>query len=322
VLLDVRKPPDTPSPIESRDDEESETLIRWPDSELMNRLAGGRTVAVHELFTGEGNGPTIAFCHAAPGAGNFDPDPAETAARSVRMLAVDRPGYGGSEPRGASEWASVDRAAEDVAEVLAERGILRVSTVGWSAGGRVAMALAARHPELVERIAVIATPAPDDEVPWVPPEQRAALEALRGKPPPEVHTALGQMMAVMVPSDPNAPEATALLAGSPADDAILARAGARDRVSAMLAEAFAQGAEGMAADVAGYCLQPWGFEPGEVHQKTLLVYGAADPVAGSRHGRWWQQHLPNARLEMVPDAGHLVVIPMWKRVLSFLAPTR
>jgi hypothetical protein len=90
----------------------------------------------------------------------------------------------------------------------------------------------------------------------------------------------------------------------------------------MLRAAFAQGARGLAADIAGYCLQPWGFEPEAVRAKTLLLYGSHDPVADPRHGRWWQSRLPDARLEVAPGAGHLLVIPMWARVLSHLAPDR
>lgn len=76
----------------------------------------------------------------------------------------------------------------------------------------------------------------------------------------------------------------------------------------------------MAADIAGFSLQPWGFEPGEVQAKTLLLYGAADPVAGHKHASWWHARLPNSRVEMVPAAGHMLVIPLWRRVLSHLAP--
>ena len=288
-------------------------------------LRSGRTVAVHELATpsdGDGAPRTVVFFHAAPGAGNFDPDPAETAARNVRLIAVDRPGYGGSEVVANGHWASVEAAAEDTAEVLADRGIDHVSVVGWSAGGREALALAARHPDLVERVAIIATPAPDEEVPWVPDEQRAGIEALRGKPADEVHAALTESMSAMVPADTSDPGAVAVVGGGPADEPALSRDGARQRVAAMLAEAFTQGAVGMAADVAGYALQPWGFEPGDVRQKSLLIYGAQDKLAGARHGRWWKEHLPDARLEMVPDGGHLVVVPMWKRFMSFLAPSR
>ncbi|MDQ2996260.1 MAG: alpha/beta hydrolase, partial [Chloroflexota bacterium] len=105
-----------------------------------------------------------------------------------------------------------------------------------------------------------------------------------------------------------------------ADDAALALPGARDRLADMLEAAFVQGSIGLASDIVGYCLQPWGFAPEAVQAKTLLLYGSKDPVAGSRHGAWWQKHLPNARLEVVPGAGHLLVLSMWARALSHLAP--
>ena len=54
--------------------------------------------------------------------------------------------------------------------------------------------------------------------------------------------------------------------------------------------------------------------------KTLLLYGSKDPLAAPRHGRWWQERLPNARLEVVPGEGHLLVAPAWRRVLSHVAP--
>lgn len=58
-----------------------------------------------------------------------------------------------------------------------------------------------------------------------------------------------------------------------------------------------------------------------VQAKALIVAGGADPDAGSRHARWWQQHLPNARLEMTPRlGGRELLVDRWDRVLSFLAP--
>jgi len=112
----------------------------------------------------------------------------------------------------------------------------------------------------------------------------------------------------------------AMLGKSPADDEALAMPGAAERLDEMMAAAFAQGPMGLAADMAGYTLRPWGFEPAEVQAKTLCLYGARDAILSAGHGRWWQKNLPQARLEMVPNAGHLLVIPMWKRALSHLAP--
>ncbi|MEP7356309.1 MAG: alpha/beta fold hydrolase [Anaerolineales bacterium] len=151
-----------------------------PEPELIT-LKSGRRVALHRLA--EGGRRTIIFFHAAPGAGNFDPDPAATAKRQVTLLAPDRPGYGQSELVTGDSWATVSSAADDAAEILTQMKAGPVGAAGWSAGGRVALALAARHPQLVERVVVIATPAPNEEVPWIPPEQKQGLEALRALSP-------------------------------------------------------------------------------------------------------------------------------------------
>lgn len=285
--------------------------------ERMN-LEDGRTVAIHRLAEGSGL-RTVVFCHAAPGSGAFDPDSAQTQASDVTLLAVDRPGYGNSDPALAGTWASVASAADDVAAVLDADGTGPVGIAGWSAGGRVALALAARRPDLVDRVAVIGTPAPDEEVPWIPPEQQAQIDGLRGRGPDEVHGIMNEQFGAMLP-DPITPEVGfGFLGTSEADAAALALAGARDRFTQMLDAAFAQGAVGMVQDIAGYTLQPWGFEPQDVTAKTLLLYGGKDPIGG-KHASWWKKHLPDARIEMVPDAGHLLVIPVWKRALSHLAP--
>ncbi len=303
------------------------TVERSTDSEAAGTvetvpLTSGRRVAVRTL-SAEAGSRTVVFCHPAPGSGAFDPDPSETAGRDVNLLAIDRPGYGLSEPVVAGEWASVYSAAADIAEVLMRRTpalTAPVGVVGWSAGGRVALALAARHPELVDRVVVVGTPAPHEAVPWIPAEHAAGLEALEGLPVEQVHALLGEMLAGAVPDDPASEEALAIVGAGVADAQALASPGVKARLAGMLREAFRQGAAGMAADIAGFSLQPWGFEPGEVHAKTLLLYGASDPVAGHRHASWWHARLPNARVEMVPAAGHMLLIPMWRRVLSHLAP--
>ncbi|MFN8541881.1 MAG: alpha/beta fold hydrolase [Thermomicrobiales bacterium] len=165
-----------------------------PNVEMFER-DGGRKVAIHRIANGD-TGRTIVFCHPAPGSGAFDPLPEQTEARGVTLLAVDRPGYGQSDPIATGEWASVGSAADDLAAVIAQLGVGPVGVAGWSAGGRVALALAARHPDLVDRAVVIGTPAPYAAVPWIPrpfrgPE-RASRPAARGgshHPQPATHPA-------------------------------------------------------------------------------------------------------------------------------------
>jgi pimeloyl-ACP methyl ester carboxylesterase len=290
-------------------------------------LESGRRIAAHltstrALWPASGE-RLIVLCHPAPGAGSFDPDPVETKAHKVTLLSVDRPGYGGSDPVGAGRWATVAAAADDIAVVLDTLAVESVGVVGWSAGGRVALALAARRPELVDRVVVAGTPAPDEEVPWIEPEQRRELQGLRALAPDEAHAELMGRLGTLVPTDPFSDDALWLLAAEGTSDAAALRSpGVRNRLGELLRAAFTQGATGLAADIAGYCLEPWGFEPDAVEAKTLLLYGSRDPIAGRPHARWWQERLPNARLEVAPDAGHLVLLASWSRALAHLAPER
>jgi pimeloyl-ACP methyl ester carboxylesterase len=114
----------------------------------------------------------------------------------------------------------------------------------------------------------------------------------------------------------------ALLGAGDADEDVLDDESARGRIEAMLTEAYVQGSTGLAADIVGYSLHAWDFAPSEVTAKVLLLYGREDATLRTAHGRWWQQRLPNARLEVCPGRGHLLVVPMWARVLSHLYPRR
>lgn len=245
-----------------------------------------RRVAVHRPAPGE-LGRTVVVCHSAPGGGLFDPDPAHTRAYGVTLLAPDRPGYGRSDPLPAGAWASVGSAADDLAAVLDHSDQAPVGVVGWSAGGRVALALAARRPALVDRVVVVATPAPNDHVPWIPPEQQAGLDSLRGQMPDKVQSVLEQQFAPLTPPTVSAADTLPMVGASDADAALLAHGGARERLVGMLEAGFAQGPIGLVGDLAGYTLQPWGFEPKDVLAETLLLYGTRDPIAGPPHGAWW-----------------------------------
>ena len=68
--------------------------------------------------------------------------------------------------------------------------------------------------------------------------------------------------------------------------------------------------------------EPEGVDLDVVAAKTLLLFGSADPLTGSKHGSRWQERLANARLEMVPGGDHELLAPMWRRILSYLAPRR
>ena len=151
----------------------------------------------------------VLLCHPAPGSGGFDPDPAITSSWGVHVVSVDRPGYGSSTPLPDDRRPSIGRWADDLAEYIEfvieqarETGaapLHKVGAIGWSAGGRVALALAAKHPGLVDRVAIVATPAPDTAVRWIPPEFARINAELLQQPMPVAKQRLREMLRSQIP---------------------------------------------------------------------------------------------------------------------------
>jgi len=295
-------------------------------------LASGRRLGI----TGHGNpvgSHVVVFCHPAPGSGVFDPDPLVSADHDTRIIAIDRPGYGASDPLPAGTWPTVAGMADDISEYLHSvddgaheldnRTVKSFGVVGWSAGGRVALALAARHPHLVDRVVAIATPAPNDEVSWIPEQFAEQSTKLATLPADQALEQLGDALrrqhgGLLPGSDPDGNVPIDELGVSAADAAALAHPGARERLEGMMRDAYRQGTIGVATDILSYTARPWGFAPADVRAKTLLIYGQSDPIAGMAHADWYAAKVPDAAVLSVPQAGHLVAISEWGRALNFL----
>jgi pimeloyl-ACP methyl ester carboxylesterase len=101
-----------------------------PRADATITLADGRALAYCEW--GNPTGFPVLWMHGGPGSRLLCPDEDATTAAGVRLLTVDRPGYGGSDPR---PDPSLLGWADDV-KVLADRlSLERFAVVGWSAGG-------------------------------------------------------------------------------------------------------------------------------------------------------------------------------------------
>jgi pimeloyl-ACP methyl ester carboxylesterase len=280
-----------------------------PDHLLV--LADGRRVAVDT--TGPEAGPVVLFLHSAPGSRHLDPDPAATIAAGVRLVTVDRPGYGQSSPLPDGAVPSLAGMADDLVEVLDQLGIDEVAVAGWSSGGRVALALAAAHPDRVRSVALVGTPAPDEAVPWLG-EHREVLAALAADLPNAVG-ALVEPFAVLA-EEPEAALASVTAGGADAD--VLGQRDVRARLAAMLREAFRDGVLGVATDVVAVSVTPPGFDHAAIGAPVSLWYGTADEHITADHGRWWEGQLASADLRLVEGAGHLLPLTCWGEVLESL----
>jgi pimeloyl-ACP methyl ester carboxylesterase len=267
-------------------------------------LPGGRRLAWAEW--GRADGPAALLLHRSPGSRLFDPSPAATAAAGVRLLTLDRPGYGGTDPVADPRRTDL---AEDVAALAGALGLERVAILGWSGGGQFAVEAAAGLGDRVRSLSLLATPAPDEEIPWVPEEFRPMAAGVRADPIAAVASI--EEACRWYADDP---DAVVAFDACPADTEVRSRPGVHAALTIMMREGARQGAAGMAFDVvAGARGDSFRFR--DVRGPVNLWYGDADPI-GPEHGRWYADRLAGATLTVLPGAGHLLPIPHWAAILE------
>lgn len=104
---------------------------------------------LHTTTLGE-SGPLVVFCHGLFGQGRNWTTTAKALAADHRVLLVDMPNHGRSAWHDRIDYLDM---ADEVADLLSADD--PVALVGHSMGGKTAMVLALRHPELVERLCVV-----------------------------------------------------------------------------------------------------------------------------------------------------------------------
>lgn len=273
------------------------------------RLEDGRLLAWAEW--GDPRGRPLLLFHSSPGSRLFCPDEVVTRAEGVRLITVDRPGYGGSDP---TPDPSLLGFAHDVARLVDHLWLGRVCVVGWSMGGQYAAAGASLLGDRVGTLGLIATPAPDDEVPWLPTEARHLADRARVEPARALVDATSAAWPFAA-----APERAGDRRDSPADAVIRGGWGVDEALAAMWEEAFHRGPHGFAADLVAAAL-PSGFRLSDITAPAALFYGADDAAVDGAHAHWWAGHLTGAQLTVVERAGQLVPLVAWAEILQAMRP--
>jgi 2-hydroxy-6-oxonona-2,4-dienedioate hydrolase/4,5:9,10-diseco-3-hydroxy-5,9,17-trioxoandrosta-1(10),2-diene-4-oate hydrolase len=232
-----------------------------------------------------GNGPALLCLHeGSPGAegSSFEPTALDLAER-FRVVVPDQPGFGDSTLRidEGRDYQSASAAA--MAELLAHLGIERANLLGNSLGAGVALTMALDHPNLVDRLVLIA--------PWT-----AGVAAPRSSLPRAVRLLLNyypqptlEKMRELV---------DALVHEAPGPDAGLVEA----RYEATLVPEHEQGflrtlgpgSEGMAKRLA------------TIDHDVLLLWGRDDAFCPIEDALLYLELLRNSRLVLFPRCGHSV----------------
>ncbi len=118
----------------------------------------------------QGSGPTVVLIHDHPGSAyDWRPLMGELATRGFHVLAYDRVGYGYSGRRHNHDY-TVDANAEELLGLLDADRLEKVTVVGHSYGGGVAIIGARKDPSRMSRLVLLGSVGPGIENRGVPPQ--------------------------------------------------------------------------------------------------------------------------------------------------------
>jgi pimeloyl-ACP methyl ester carboxylesterase len=262
---------------------------------------------VHVIEAGEG--PPVVFLHGS-NTSSLSLLPVLERLEGVRAIAVDRPGFGLSEPVRVPRERFRDAAVEFIDEVLDELGLQTSPIAGNSMGGTWALWYALARPERVRRLVILGS------APLLPGT----------RPPLPLRVTAAPLVGDLLPHliKPNRKLVVRLMASMGEQDTIVRYpellesvvAAARDPINsaANLAELRA-------------IISPTGFRPSarmyadelrRLNAPTLLIWGDHDPVGTAEVARETAGLIPRAQLELLP-AGHVPYLGHPQRVSELLS---
>lgn len=110
---------------------------------------------LHVRDNGAKDAPAVVMLHGFGASLHTWEEWAQALSATHRVIRLDLPGHGLSEPDPANDYTDA-RSLQAVLALLDQLGVARASFVGHSIGGRIAWTLAAKHPERTERLVLVA----------------------------------------------------------------------------------------------------------------------------------------------------------------------
>lgn len=279
-------------------------------------LPDGRSLAFAEY--GDPGGKPLFLFHGVPGSRIFRPPLDDlTARKHVRLITVDRPGYGGStfrHGRRITDWP------EDILHLADALRLDRFAVCGHSGGGPYVLACARFIPERLTAAGVISSLGPADApgaLDGIIVQNRLGITVGGKLPWPLFRLAMGFVFRwgkdhpeTLVHPDGDNP-------ANP-DNAMLAMPGGWQVCLDSTREAFRQGMVGHARE-AYIDVRPWGFSIEEISIPVDLWHGLLDNNAPVGMGRAIARSVPQCRAHFLEGEGHLLIFKYWAEIVDALA---
>lgn len=274
------------------------------------RLSDGRRIGCAAY--GDPDGVPLLWHPGTPGSRlAAPPDEDLTRSRGVRFIAIERPGFGRSDPkpkRRILDWP------DDLAQVADALGLDRFAIAGNSGAGPYLAACALRLRHRVTRVGMIGVVGPVAE-----PEVRRGLSARRRAMFGIARLApwLLERNCARFRGNGEAFYREIVRDAPACDRRIVERIWARQ--VRMTSEAIRQGCNGFSWEL-HLASRPWGFSLADITAEVHLWQGEHDPATPVAMGRYLATTIPGCRATFIPDAGHLLHFERWDEILDRFVP--
>ncbi len=265
-------------------------------------IAPGRTLGIAEY--GPKHGPAILYFHGFP---SSRIEPAILPLGAHRIIGIDRPGYGLSDPHPTGR-NPLDGFADDVVALTDILELKRFALFGMSGGAPYAAALAARHKDRVAALALVSGLGPP-KAPGMD-KGRASLLLAFGRSALPRALIFRTARRVLISSHAQAQfvrfRRSIAKMESPRDAEAYTDLFAR-RLMACWREGIARSSAGAEADAAAYT-RPWNFGYEDIAAPTTIYHGLADGIVPCAIGQHAATRMPRAESHFIPEEGHISLI--------------
>ncbi|MFZ1994081.1 MAG: alpha/beta fold hydrolase [Solirubrobacteraceae bacterium] len=257
-------------------------------------------------YVQKGSGPVLLLIHGMASSLATWRLVVDPLARNATVLAVDLPGHGGSSPGGGDH--SLGALAAGLRDVVAALGHERVTLVGHSLGGGIAMQFSYQFPEMTERLVLVASGG-------LGPQVNAVLRAASL---PGANLFLSVTAGAAGRGSGVARAVVRAVHGSPRpgfDELVSSYASLADpdRRSAFL------GTVRSVIGLRGQSVQAADRLHLAQELPVLLIWGAEDPIVPVEHARTTHELLPHSTLSVFDGVHHFPHVEAPQRFVTALA---
>lgn len=233
----------------------------------------------------------------------------------IRYISTDRPGHGNSSPkqdRELLEWP------EDVACIADHLGIDKFHVLGWSGGGPHALACAYKMPERVISGAIVSGLGPADRPdPYKGYKGFLKLLMILGRKYPKLVYVFRRMIAKKINKHSSKLGDQFIKSLPKVDQVPFEDSSVKEMLITDITEGYKQGGDGPARDDI-VINSPWRFDIRDIRTRFDIWQGDSDVNVPVNQGEYQDSLLPNSKLHILKNKGHMLLLDEWENILSEL----